>query len=92
MPKLPNQTRQAIAAALGEQAVPSAINLEARKMLLDNGVIVPITNMFDGEGRDTDDPDEAVSIVAGDDAQGWYSILLEDGPGDELFGSLATVH
>jgi hypothetical protein len=92
MPKLPSQTTQALKASLEEQAVPVAINLDARKILLDNGAVVPITNMFDEQGHDTDDTDEAMSVVAGDDEQGWYSILLEEGPGDELFGSLATVH
>lgn len=45
-------------------------------VLLDGGVVVPITNMMDEDGDDTDDPAEAVVCVAGDDCHGWYTIDL----------------
>jgi hypothetical protein len=92
MPKLPDQTAADLAASLEPQALPVEINLDARRIRLDNGAVVPIINMFDDEGQDTDDPDEAVSIVAGDDTQGWYSLLLEECPSGDFYGTMATVH
>lgn len=44
--------------------------------VLDNGERLPITNWFDFDG-DECDPDDAVSVVAGPDRDGfWYAIDL----------------
>lgn len=42
-----------------------SINLERRLALLDDDAVVPITNMFDADGVDTDDPAEAFTFVCG---------------------------
>ena len=38
----------------------------SRVALLDDGTTVPITNLLDEFGDETDDPDEAVTFVAGE--------------------------
>lgn len=42
-----------------------AINLGKQILLLDDGKIVPVIAMFDSNGQNTDEPDEAVSFVGG---------------------------
>lgn len=52
------------------------VSLQSRYALLDDEFAVSITHMMDENGDDTDDPDEAVVCVAGDDYYGWYTIDL----------------
>lgn len=54
-----------------------AIKLFSRVALLSDGTTVPITNLYDEEGDETDAPDEAVSFVAGDGDR-WLSGLVND--------------
>ncbi len=54
-----------------------AIHLEQLQALLDTGVIVPITNLFDAEGDETDSPDDAISFVAGCDNL-WVAGIVAD--------------
>ena len=49
----------------------------SRVALLDDGTTVPITNLLDEFGDETDDPDEAVTFVAGD-GERWFSGLCAD--------------
>jgi LDH2 family malate/lactate/ureidoglycolate dehydrogenase len=46
-----------------------AINLGRRLALTDTGEQLPITDMFDEDGDETDDPDKAVAVIikAGED-------------------------
>lgn len=45
-------------------AAVTAINVRRRVVLLDSGVVAPITNMIDVDGDETDDPAEYfVAIV-----------------------------
>lgn len=57
--------------------MPEAIKVFSRLALLSDGTTVPITNLFDGDGDETDDPDEAVSFVAGDGDR-WFTGLVSD--------------
>lgn len=57
---------------------PRHLNLTRRVMEYDDGYQVPITNMLDSEGEETDDPDEAVVVVGGDDQTGWHALRMED--------------
>ena len=41
------------------------LNLPERTAILTDGSAVPITNLFDAAGAETDDPSEAVSFVCG---------------------------
>lgn len=75
MPKIPT-----IYIPLKTQALPTAVNLAARRVHLDNGRTIPITNMYDAAAAETDDLDEVVTIVAGNDEQGWYSLMLDESP------------
>jgi hypothetical protein len=51
-----------------------SINLGRSLALTTTGEVVPITNMFDMDGDDTNDPAEAVAITAGPTASGeWLS-------------------
>jgi hypothetical protein len=77
---------------LENQALPTAINLAARRVYLDNGRTIPITNMYDAAAAETDDLDEVITIVAGNDEQGWYSLMLEECPSGDFYGTMATVH
>lgn len=54
-----------------------AIHLEQRHALLDTGVIVPITNLLDAEGNETDSADDAISFVAGRDNL-WVAGIVAD--------------
>jgi hypothetical protein len=53
----------------------SALHLATRTALLTDGTMVPITNLYDTTGKETDDAGEAVSFVAGDGSQ-WFAALL----------------
>lgn len=51
------------------------INLDTRHVIFSNGDAAPITNFFDSHG-DECGPDDAVSIVAGRDEIGWWSLEI----------------
>lgn len=54
-----------------------AVNFGTRQALLDTGEVVPIKNMIDADGYDTDEPEEALVAIAGPLATGgWLSIDL----------------
>lgn len=51
-----------------------AVNLVIRAAVLDNDEEIPVVRMLDVSGEFTNDPDQAVSFVAGPDAAGnWYA-------------------
>lgn len=50
-----------------------------RYAVLEDGTMLPITNLFDIDGDETDDPDEAVSFVAGEGGV-WVSGSCDDFP------------
>lgn len=51
-----------------------AINLPQRLARLSNGIVVPITNLYDGDGNATEDIGEAVQFVCGSDTlQAWFN-------------------
>lgn len=52
------------------------VDLGGMLILLNSGDTLPITNMFDENG-DECEADEAVSVVAGSDGLGWWSVGLE---------------
>lgn len=52
------------------------VDLGGMFVLLNNGQTLPITNLFDCDG-DECEPAEAVSVVAGADGLGWWSVPLE---------------
>jgi hypothetical protein len=55
-----------------------AINAARRLALLNNGVTVPITNLYGDDGESTDDPDAAITFVAGSDTlRVWFSGRLD---------------
>jgi hypothetical protein len=51
------------------------LNVSGRQAILTDGRVVPITNLFDACGEETDDLDEAVSFVCGEGDE-WFSDLL----------------
>ena len=56
-----------------------AVNLSDGRVLLSDGQTVPIDQMMDDEGDDTDDPHAAVCVIAGPDRAGqWWSIALSE--------------
>jgi len=57
-----------------------AVKRPTREALLSDNTIVPITNLVDVDGEDTDDIHEAVAFVAGSDGVGWFSGDLDDFP------------
>ena len=54
-----------------------AINQGQRFAVLDDDRIVPITNLFDAYGDETEDFDQACSFVAGADRE-WFSEPIAD--------------
>lgn len=57
--------------------MPSAANWFTRFAILSDGSTVPVTNLFDGDGEETNDPDQAVTFVAGDGDR-WFAGLCAD--------------
>jgi hypothetical protein len=47
------------------------------RVILTDGTTLPITNLFDADGEDTDDYEEAWTLVAGTDEAGWYTIAID---------------
>lgn len=52
-----------------------ALNIATRLALLADGTAVPITNLFDAWGEETDEPAHAVSFVCGV-GRLWFSDLI----------------
>lgn len=61
----------------------TAINLERRLALLDDGRTVPITNLFDASGDDTNDAAEAAGFVAGAGRE-WFADSVADYEGTTI--------
>lgn len=57
-----------------------AIRRPTREALLSDNTIVPVTNLLDIDGDETDDIHAAVAFVAGSDGVGWFSGDLDDFP------------
>ena len=56
-----------------------AVNLSDGRVLLSDEQTVPIDQMMDDEGDDTDDPHVAVCVIAGPDQAGqWWLIALSE--------------
>lgn len=68
-------------ARVGQISVPHfepeesvAINCSARRAVLSDGSIFPITNFFDADGDEVSDAADAVRFVAGSDVRGrWWA-------------------
>lgn len=54
-----------------------AVQLGERIVVLDGGIVLPITNLFDSDG-DECEPDEAYTGVAGTDEYGWITFTVSD--------------
>lgn len=54
-----------------------SINVKGRTAITNTGQAVPITNLFDGDGKETEDPEQALSFVAGSGGI-WFSGLCRD--------------
>ena len=53
----------------------ACVNRALRVAVTEDGQELPVTNMFDGDGDETDDVDAAVTCVAGPDKDGlWLTI------------------
>lgn len=53
------------------------VNVRKRFALLTDDRIVPVTNLFDVVGDDTNDPDLAVAFVAGEGRE-WFAAAIAD--------------
>lgn len=56
----------------------SAVNVPGRVAVLDSGETIAFSTMFDFDGDETDDADQAVSVVAPLPTGGWAVILLDE--------------
>lgn len=64
-----------------------SIMLERDIVVMEGGLIIPITNKFDAWGDDIvgpHDPSDVIVIVAGNAEIGYYTIDLENGPDAEV--------
>jgi hypothetical protein len=62
-------------------AMIEALHMPARIAVTDDGALLEIVNLYDGEGRATDDPAKALAFVAGpNDDQLYFHGLVEDYP------------
>lgn len=55
-----------------------SFDLNGRLAWLNDGRQVPITNMFDEEREDTDDPESVFSFVAGSDDICWFGCFMSE--------------
>jgi hypothetical protein len=53
------------------------VDLETREVTMEDGTTLEITNIFDIDGEETEDLDEAVACVAGNDDFGWVVFAVE---------------
>lgn len=58
--------------------VVQTISLAQRLMWLVDGRCLPITNLLDHMNEETDDEAEAVIIVGGSPAVGWFTLAVAD--------------
>jgi len=54
-----------------------AINAFTRFAVLNDGTTVPVTGLYDADGEETNDPDQAVTFVAGEGDR-WFSGLCSE--------------
>ncbi len=56
----------------------ACVHRQRREAVTEDGQVLPITNMIDRFGDDTDDVDDAVTCVAGPDRDGrWLTIVFD---------------
>lgn len=55
-----------------------AVNRVDRQVMLGDGTILPIVNLYDGSGEETENMDEARAAVAGAPGIGWFAFALAD--------------
>lgn len=55
-----------------------AVDITNRLALASDDRLCEITNLFDSDGEETDDPDEATSAVVRYDDGKWFSLSLLD--------------
>lgn len=55
----------------------TAINLNQRIALTEEGAALPITNMYDDESNETHNPSEAKAVIAGQGSE-WHCIRASD--------------
>lgn len=61
----------------------TSVDMSARVARLDTGENIPVTNMFDARGEETDDPNIARRVVAGPCADGnWYAFVTDEPEGN----------
>lgn len=53
-----------------------AVNMKTRAAIFEDDTILPITNLIDHFGEDTDEPKLAKVFVAGTQASGWLVIEM----------------
>lgn len=64
---------------------PIAINISLRLAAMDDGSLIPITDMFDSDCQPTDHTDEAAVVVIGPDLEGkWHTAPMHDFGGMRL--------
>lgn len=57
------------------EPVVECIDLSTLTVIMSDGMVLPITDLFDKYGDDCE-PDDAVAIVAGSEAYGWLDIEI----------------
>lgn len=55
-----------------------AVNLEMRRALLSTGSVVPVTDMFDADGDETEELSEVRIFVCGEEASGWFTCDMRE--------------
>lgn len=60
-----------------------SVNLGWREALLSDGRVVPVTNMLNADGEDTEDVAEAVGFVSGAGSE-WFVDLVSDFEGASI--------
>ena len=70
--------------AMAARRVPiAAINLAERYVVMAGGLVLPITEMFDENGDETEDRMEVTKVEAGTDEIGYITTKVHDDPNME---------
>lgn len=63
---------------MSDEKLACVLDLAAMVVLFEDGQTLPVTNMLDADGDETEDAIAAVVVVAGPDRQGyWLTITLD---------------
>jgi LDH2 family malate/lactate/ureidoglycolate dehydrogenase len=62
-----------------DEEIQGYLDFDSMKVVLADGNIMPIDTLFDKDGDETDDPGEALAVLAGSADVGWFTASVDPG-------------